>query len=99
MKAGIKAEEFWNMSMREVDLAIQAYQWRFDREAELLAHFTASIMNMWTKSHIRGRDLYRPILSKEKVIDLEKKRKEFEETVKILGVNAIPIKKCGGKCG
>ncbi|WP_171804991.1 hypothetical protein [Mahella australiensis] len=84
--------------MREVDYAVRAYQWRYDKEAELLAHFTACIMNMWAKRRIRGRDLYRPANNAPgKVIDLEKKRREFEEAVRSIGPDAIPVKRGGGK--
>jgi hypothetical protein len=98
MKIGLKPDEFWNMSMREIDLAIQAYQWRYDRKAELLAHFTASIINVWSKRRVRGRDLYRSAHDKtSKIIDIEQKRREFEEAVRAMGPEAIPVRRGGGK--
>lgn len=84
--------------MREVDLAIQAYQWRYDTEAQLLAHFTASIISVWSKRRVRGRDLYRSASDKtNKIIDIEQKRKEFEEAVKAMGPDTIPVRQGGGK--
>lgn len=98
MKIGLKPDEFWDMSMREVDYAVRAYQWRYDKEAELLAHFTACIINMWAKRRIRGRDLYRSSgRASGKVIDLEEKRREFDATVEAIGPEAIPVRRGGGK--
>lgn len=93
MKVGLKPAEFWSMSMREVDYAVRAYQWRYDKDAELLAHLTACVINMWSKRRIKGRDLYRPAENRPAtIIDKEARRREFEQTVAIMGPEAIPVK-------
>ncbi|MGG3737249.1 hypothetical protein [Aeribacillus pallidus] len=68
------------------------YWWRKDELGELLAHFTAIIAKPhYKKRNLKGSDLYRR--RDRKVVSLEERQKRFERAVKLMGPDAIPVKR------
>lgn len=90
--AGLKPEEFWNMTPREFEYWMDGFKWRMDNEALIKAHFTACIMNMFSNKRIRATDLW-------KIGNPTKKRKNkinketAEELLSRIGPEAIPIRR------
>lgn len=90
--AGLKPEEFWNMTPREFEYWMDGFKWRMDNEALVMAHFTACIMNMFSNKRVRATDLW-------KIGNPTKKRKNkinketAEELLSRIGPDAIPIRR------
>ncbi len=90
--AGLKPEEFWNMTPREYEYWMDGFKWRMDNEALIKAHFTACLMNMFTSRKIKPSDLWKTTKQPKKhkkVID----QSAFEEIIATMGPDAIPIKR------
>lgn len=90
--AGIKPDEFWEMTPREYEYWMDGFKWRMDNEALIKAHFTACLMNMFTSRKIKPSDLWKTTKQPKKhkkVID----QSAFEEIIATMGPDAIPIKR------
>lgn len=55
------------------------------------AHFTAWAVNPHTKKTIKATDIYNP--NPPKPISLEERRKSFQQSVDLMGPDAIPVRK------
>jgi hypothetical protein len=81
------------MTPCEIQAVIDGWEFRFEIQAELQAHFTAQIMNVWTKKKYKGRDLYRSRTNnrvREKT--REERQRQFEEAVRLMGPEVYPVK-------
>lgn len=90
--AGIKPDEFWEMTPREYTYWMDGFKWRMDNEALIKAHFTACLMNMFTSKKIKASDLWKTTNQapkRKKPID----QSAFEETLAAMGPDAIPLKR------
>lgn len=82
------------MSFRDLARMDKAYRWQTDRQGEMMAHFTAILARPHSKKrNLSGKDLYRTSEQQEKVISLEERKKRFEEANKLMGPEAIPVKR------
>lgn len=82
------------MTLKEIFLEIEGYNWRFENEMSLQAHFTAAHMSYGRQKGqkvVKGKDLYNP--NPPKPISLEERRKSFEESERLMGPEAIPVRK------
>lgn len=93
IQIGIKPDEFWKMNLKEVKWHAEAYEWRKDEWAELMAHFTASQINVHLKKgkSITGKHLYKRLEDMKDDISLEERQRRFERAVEIMGADAIPV--------
>lgn len=79
------------MTLKEVKMHADAYWWRRDEMGSLLAHFTAVLANPWYKGKITASKLYRRMDKPQ--VPLEERQKQFERAVKLMGADAIPVKR------
>lgn len=83
------------MTPKEVWAQHDAWLWQRDQLAMLWAHFTAATVQPHTKKRVKAKDLYKPVVvGKDRKDDLtpEERRKRFEEAVRKMGPEAIPVK-------
>lgn len=82
------------MTFKELILEIEGEQFRFERQNELHAHFTASIISANRSKGQRatkGTDLYNP--NPPEPVSLEERKKSFDRAVEMMGPDAIPVRK------
>lgn len=79
------------MTPREYLYWIDGFRYRHELQGQMLAHFTACLLNAWTKKTIKGRDLWRPHKPMTKA-EREKRDREFRQLVETMGPEAIPVK-------
>lgn len=72
----------------------QGYLWRRDDRGVMLSNFTAAIVNPHVKRRVKPADLYRPVVSDKKKprLSLADRQKRFEEAVKLMGPDTLPVK-------
>lgn len=93
IKIGIKPDEFWRMNLKEVKWHAEAYEWQKDEWAELMAHFTASQINVHLKKgkSITGKNLYKRLEDMKDEVTKEEHEERFNRAVEVMGANAIPV--------
>ena len=99
LRAGLKVEEFWRLTPGEVWEAVKADWERHDRWGQTLAVFFAPLINAHpVRRRIKPRDLWRwraPWAKPPK--SREEHQREFEQLVKLMGPQAIPVRLDGRK--
>lgn len=86
VNAGLKPEEFWNMSPDEAALWINGYQKRQESQGEMWAHFNAALMNnsrTRKDKKVKPKDLWQTQGDKRKspadVISIDERRSLMRE--------------------
>ena len=57
MEAGLPYHGVWSMTPREIQLVVDGYRKRSEREQELMAWHAANIMNCWVKKKVTPQKL------------------------------------------
>lgn len=93
-------ELFWDTTPRRFYMYLDAYAENQDRKGAMLAHFTAALLNAWSKKPVKAKDLYRTRKSSQ---DFEETkvhgRERFDEAVARMGPQAIPVRDRNKKVG
>jgi hypothetical protein len=94
IRVGVSPREFWEWTPKELHYHHEGYLWRRDDRGTMFSSFTAALLTPHTKRKVKPSDLYKPVITdppakKQKVAE---RRKQFEEAVKTMGPDAIPIK-------
>ena len=77
-----------------MDLAIDGWEWRTDQLFVPLSRMIAALANYTrSKKTLRPRVLYRPMSREARIaFDKEERRRDFEDAVRRMGPQAIPVR-------
>lgn len=97
IRVGVGPREFWELTPKELYYVQEGYLWRRDDRGIMLSSFTAALLAPHTKRRIKPSELYKPVLNHkpERKQSAEERRRQFEEAVKTMGPDAIPVRTRG----